>query len=100
MFARATDNKAKTFSIHDEEPVKPKNETDDGSPIFASAGAVADSKSIGGSFLSSGDGHDLYQRSEIDPVYHAKAHLLNDAFAEIGMGKYQVCPRWKAILYM
>lgn len=30
------------------------------------------------------------QDSGIDPVYYAKARLLNDAFQEIGMGKYQV----------
>ena len=28
--------------------------------------------------------------SGVDPVYHAKATLLNDAFQEIGMGRYQV----------
>lgn len=32
------------------------------------------------------DEHD----SGVDPVYHAKAKILNDAFQEIGMGKYQV----------
>ena len=26
----------------------------------------------------------------VDPVYQAKARILNDAFQEIGMGKYQV----------
>ena len=26
----------------------------------------------------------------VDPVYHAKARILNAAFQEIGMGKYQV----------
>ena len=28
----------------------------------------------------------------VDPVYQAKARILNDAFQEIGMGKYQVRP--------
>ena len=28
--------------------------------------------------------------SGVDPVYHGKATLLNDAFQEIGMGRYQV----------
>ena len=28
--------------------------------------------------------------SGVDPVYHAKAKLLNDVFQKIGMGKYQV----------
>jgi hypothetical protein len=26
----------------------------------------------------------------VDPVYHAKARIVNDALQEIGMGKYQV----------
>lgn len=30
--------------------------------------------------------------SGMDPVYQAKARILNDAFQQIGMGKYQVCP--------
>ena len=36
---------------------------------------------------------DVYEEGEsgIDPVYHAKARVLNAAFQEIGMGKYQVC---------
>lgn len=36
--------------------------------------------------------HDLYDEEEsgIDPVYQAKAKLLNDALQEIGMGRYQV----------
>lgn len=35
---------------------------------------------------------DVYEEGEsgIDPVYHAKARVLNAAFQEIGMGKYQV----------
>lgn len=28
--------------------------------------------------------------SGMDPVYQAKARILNDAFQQIGMGKYQV----------
>lgn len=28
--------------------------------------------------------------SGVDPVYQAKARILNDALQEIGMGKYQV----------
>ncbi len=36
--------------------------------------------------------HDVYTEEEsgIDPVYQAKARILNDALQEIGMGKYQV----------
>ena len=36
--------------------------------------------------------HDVFDGEEdaVDPVYHAKAKVLNAAFQEIGMGKYQV----------
>ena len=36
---------------------------------------------------------DVYDGAEsgVDPVYQAKARILNDAFQEIGMGRYQVC---------
>jgi hypothetical protein len=33
---------------------------------------------------------DLYEEGSIDPVYQAKAHVLNRALQEIGMGRYQV----------
>lgn len=34
---------------------------------------------------------DLYDDDpDIDPVYHAKARILNRAIQEIGMGKYQI----------
>ncbi len=38
--------------------------------------------------------HDIFDGEDaaIDPVYQAKARVLNDAFQEIGMGKYQVRP--------
>ena len=40
--------------------------------------------------------HDVYSEEDsgVDPVYQAKARILNDALQEIGMGKYQVsfCP--------
>ncbi|KII86743.1 hypothetical protein PLICRDRAFT_267090 [Plicaturopsis crispa FD-325 SS-3] len=32
---------------------------------------------------------DLYTDDAVDPVYQAKARILNDALQEIGMGKYQ-----------
>ena len=32
-----------------------------------------------------------YIEDSLDPVYSAKAKVLNDALQEIGMGKYQVC---------
>ena len=36
--------------------------------------------------------HDIYdgEDSAVDPVYYAKARVLNAAIQEIGMGKYQV----------
>ena len=34
---------------------------------------------------------DLYEDASIDPVYQAKARVLNQAIHEIGMGRYQVC---------
>ncbi|THH15873.1 hypothetical protein EW146_g4677 [Bondarzewia mesenterica] len=34
---------------------------------------------------------DLYDEGTVDPVYQAKARVLNQALQEIGMGKYQVC---------
>lgn len=42
--------------------------------------------------VSSHDSHDIYDGddSTVDPVYKAKIMLINDAFQEIGMGKYQV----------
>ena len=33
---------------------------------------------------------DLYDEGSVDPVYQAKARVLNQALQEIGMGKYQV----------
>ena len=33
---------------------------------------------------------DLFSNETVDPVYQAKAHVLNQAIQEIGMGKYQV----------
>lgn len=50
------------------------------------SGAVARDKSLGGRDSD----NDIYGRTEIDPAYRAKAHLLNEAIADIGMGKYQV----------
>ncbi len=39
------------------------------------------------------DTQDVFDEDDsgIDPVYQAKAHVLNEAIQEIGMGKYQVC---------
>lgn len=31
----------------------------------------------------------LYTNDAVDPIYQAKARILNDALQEIGMGKYQ-----------
>jgi hypothetical protein len=35
-------------------------------------------------------GKDLHDDGSVDPVYHAKARVLNQALQEIGMGKYQI----------
>jgi hypothetical protein len=34
----------------------------------------------------------IYTDDALDPIYQAKARILNDALQEIGMGKYQVGP--------
>lgn len=31
----------------------------------------------------------IFTEDAIDPIYQAKAHILNDALQEIGMGRYQ-----------
>ena len=36
---------------------------------------------------------DLFSDETVDPVYQAKAYVLNKAIQEIGMGKYQVSCR-------
>lgn len=38
-----------------------------------------------------GETQDVFDQhdSGIDPIYQAKARLLNDAFQDIGMGRYQ-----------
>lgn len=33
---------------------------------------------------------DLHEEGSVDPVYQAKARILNHALQEIGMGRYQV----------
>jgi hypothetical protein len=33
---------------------------------------------------------DLHDKGSVDPVYHAKARVLNRALQEIRMGRYQV----------
>ena len=33
---------------------------------------------------------DLYEEGFNDPIYQAKAHILNRAIQDIGMGRYQV----------
>ncbi|KAG9309971.1 MFS general substrate transporter [Chiua virens] len=42
-----------------------------------------------GQRVSQADVHDVYDEPTIDPVYQAKARILNDALQDIGMGKYQ-----------
>ena len=36
---------------------------------------------------------DLFSDETVDPIYQAKAHVLNQAIQKIGMGKYQVSCR-------
>ena len=43
-----------------------------------------------GSLYSNPTHVDLFSNETIDLVYQAKAHALNQAIQEIGMGKYQV----------
>ena len=38
--------------------------------------------------------NDIYEEGSVDPVYQAKARLLNAAIQEIGMGRYQVRGLW------
>lgn len=33
---------------------------------------------------------DIFTEGALDPIYQAKARILNEALQEIGMGKYQV----------
>ncbi|KAG8216949.1 hypothetical protein J3R82DRAFT_7230 [Butyriboletus roseoflavus] len=35
---------------------------------------------------------DVYDEPSVDPIYQAKARILNDALQDIGMGKYQASP--------
>ena len=35
---------------------------------------------------------DLFEEGSVDPVYQAKARVLNAAIQDMGMGKYQVRP--------
>ena len=43
--------------------------------------------------------HNIYSEGTIDPIYQAKAMILNDALQEIGMGRYQVWPRFSFRLH-
>lgn len=43
-------------------------------------------KELKGLYDDASDGDNVQQ---IDPVYHAKARVLNTAIQEIGMGRYQ-----------
>ena len=59
------------------------------------SGGGTSQMSKGGDYHEAGAGiHtiDVFDEEDsgVDPVYHAKASLLNDAFQEIGMGRYQV----------
>jgi hypothetical protein len=43
---------------------------------------------------------DIYGEPALDPVYQAKARILNDALQDIGMGKYQASPRFRSFLFV
>lgn len=68
--------------------MSPVDEKAGASPVDAISLSRKDSLSSGN--LSVGD--ELLDITDLDPVYFAKAHLLSQALAEIGMGKYQVSP--------
>ena len=65
-------------------------------PLARSASHSSSKKSPGDAEAQpvKGETHDVFDADEagVDPVYQAKARILNDAFQEIGMGKYQVRP--------
>jgi hypothetical protein len=42
------------------------------------------------SYCVQAETRDIFTDDSLDPVYQAKARILNDALQEIGMGKYQV----------
>ena len=46
--------------------------------------------STAGSSSSNSTRVDLFSDETVDPIYQAKAHVLNQAIQKIGMGKYQV----------
>ncbi|KAI0685339.1 hypothetical protein BC835DRAFT_1421315 [Cytidiella melzeri] len=56
--------------------------------------ATITEKGVGKDFEGGGilpETHDVFSEADsgIDPVYQAKARVINDALQEIGMGKYQ-----------
>lgn len=67
-----------------------------GSPNFEKEKATVEettSRDLEGVRTTLPETQDVYDEGDsgVDPVYQAKARILNDAFQEIGMGKYQVC---------
>lgn len=49
-----------------------------------------DASQKGSDFGTQKAADDVFAGESIDPIYHQKAQLLNNALQEIGMGKYQV----------
>lgn len=43
---------------------------------------------------------DVYDEPLLDPIYQAKARILNDALQDIGMGKYQVSPCLNSVPFL
>ena len=66
------------------------NEADE-KAVLPAVGAVAGGGKDGVLSNAWTEDKELLGSADIDPVYYAKMHLVNQAFAEIGMGRYQVC---------
>ena len=55
-------------------------------------------KSSVGQHVLQAETQDVYDEPAPDPVYQAKARILNDALQDIGMGKYQASPCFHSFL--
>ncbi|TFY81329.1 hypothetical protein EWM64_g2689 [Hericium alpestre] len=64
----------KSFSDTEKNHEKDQQDAQDADHVFGGVNAIT---------------QDVYEEGSIDPVYQAKARILNDALQEIGMGKYQ-----------
>jgi hypothetical protein len=62
------------------------SETVPPTPKFDSQPVGADDSTIFGEAVPK---RDIYDDDIIDPVYRAKAHVINKAMVQVGMGRYQ-----------